>query len=629
MGLINLQTDLKSLKFGKDRPGGGSSKQPYIQKPISDNPQGNTGGTDFILRGGLNAPQRALEDVARLTKYIADGSKGILYTAKENLLSRMSVGTEASRGPAYAMGALNAGVYTPLSTLAQAGVGFAGTHLNKMGIDPTGLLPGLRLNKYETVVERRNKEKRNSLEIVKGKETIIPLPNGTFIPVSLPDKLKGKVSNRLLEIYKDKQFSKKILFTNTIYRYGGGPGSLLGIGGTRIKFADQRTGQNNKDLFKSEFFSKGFSVFKHTDSKTRTFDRIDYRNYLGASNKQGLSLEKNGINNSGLLSNLFGNPDRIFDIFSFENFKNKKPDTDLNKKIFEKESKNPHLPIKKEEFKTYENTTLAKLYEGNTSFKTGINIENRVNLGDPGATKGSYTEPLDKVNGSFLYKSKEGYSGVDKGGIYNDLISFRIGIINSNSPIDPLSKEESALTYMNFRSYIDSFSDSYSSDWKAQSYMGRGEKFYKYGGFDRSISLSFTVVAQSMGEMRGMYQKLNYLASSLAPTYTTNGYMAGNLVKMTVGNYIYEQYGFISSITYDIPQESSWDLSLNPQNSEISRDDLNPDELPYMIKVTGLKFTPIHNFRPEINTYNNAGTAKLEKRFITEQIPFTPNHNNY
>jgi hypothetical protein len=49
---------------------------------------------------------------------------------------------------------------------------------------------------------------------------------------------------------------------------------------------------------------------------------------------------------------------------------------------------------------------------------------------------------------------------------------------------------------MNFRSYIDSFSDSYSADWKAQSYMGRGEKFYKYGGFDRSISLAFTVVSQ-------------------------------------------------------------------------------------------------------------------------------------
>jgi hypothetical protein len=600
MGLINLQTDLKSLKFGKDRPGGGSSKQPYIQKPISDNPQGNTGGTDFILRGGLKAPQRALEDVARLTKYIADGSKGILYTAKENLLSRMSVGTETSKGPAYAAGALNAGAYTPLSTLAQAGVGFAGTHLNKMGIDPTGLLPGLSLNKYETIVKDNNKIKNNKLEIVKGKEITIP---GIPTPIFLPDKLKGNVDNRLLKIYKDKQFTFS-LNNNTVLEYGGGPGSILGVGKTRIRFADQRTGQNNTDLSNSGFFSEGFRVFKHTNAKTRTFDRIDYRNYLGASTEQGISLKENGINDSGQLTYESGDPNKIFD-------ESKKSDVDLNKKFFKEDSKNPHNPIEETEFKTYKNTTLANLYKGNKSFKTGINIENRVNLGDPGNVIGSFnpdSTPLDKINASRIYTSTSGNNGRNSGE-YNDLVHFRIGVINPNLP--------SETTYMNFRSYIDSFSDSYSSDWKAQSYMGRGEKFYKYGGFDRSISMAFTVVAQSFQEMRGMYQKLNFLASSLAPTYTTEGYMAGNLVKMTVGDYIYEQVGFISSITYDIPQESSWDLSLESTNLTIQREKTdNPDELPLMIKVTGLKFTPIHKFRPEIakKGQNN------EPRYITNKL---------
>ena len=248
MGLINLQTDLKSLKFGKDRPGGGSSKQPYIQKPISDNPQGNTGGNDFILRGGLKAPQRALEDVARLTKYIADGSKGILYTAKENLLSRMSVGTEASKGPAYAAGALNAGVYTPLSTLAQAGVGFAGTHLNKMGIDPTGLLPRLSLNKYETVVKENVKVGDDRL-----KKLYDFVSNSTTGPQTFGSNLVLNTQTSVLE-------------------YGGGPGSILGVGKTRIRFADQRTGQNNAGLSNSGFFSEGFKVFKDPRDGSRTFN---------------------------------------------------------------------------------------------------------------------------------------------------------------------------------------------------------------------------------------------------------------------------------------------------------------------------------------------------------------------
>ena len=34
MSLVNLQTNLKSLKFGKDRPGPGDSGQPYVKIPI-------------------------------------------------------------------------------------------------------------------------------------------------------------------------------------------------------------------------------------------------------------------------------------------------------------------------------------------------------------------------------------------------------------------------------------------------------------------------------------------------------------------------------------------------------------------------------------------------------------------
>ena len=116
-----------------------------------------------------------------------------------------------------------------------------------------------------------------------------------------------------------------------------------------------------------------------------------------------------------------------------------------------------------------------------------------------------------------------------------------------------------------------------------------------------------------------MYQKLNYLASSLAPTYTNYGYMAGNLAKLTFGDYIHEQTGFISSISYEVPQESSWELSLTPSIGVAGkRNEKNPDELPYMIKVTGFKFTPIHQFRPEIQPNPGKG---IGKRFITNNLP--------
>jgi hypothetical protein len=157
---------------------------------------------------------------------------------------------------------------------------------------------------------------------------------------------------------------------------------------------------------------------------------------------------------------------------------------------------------------------------------------------------------------------------------------------------------------MNFRSFIDNLSDSYTAEWDAQKYMGRAESFYKYNGFGREINIGFTVAAQSQAEMKVIYSKLNYLASSLAPTYTSQGYMAGNLSKITIGDYIYEQYGIIKSLSYDIPEESPWEIEISQGKDE--------GELPMIIKVT-LTFTPIHNFRPEVGNQN---------RFIAKNISF-------
>ena len=556
MGLLikleNGDTSLKSLKFGKDRIGGGDSGQPYIQTPI-DGESGisTSGNTDFLLRGGVQAPLNAAKDVARLTKYMfsTKSPSGLLFIAKQNLLSRVSPKTEASKGPAYAGGSLNAGVYTPLSTLAQAGVGFLGIHLNKQGIDPTGLIPGLGINNYEDVAKANNQSNVN----------ILSQTNGQF-------------SNRLLNVWYNKQLQIKTTqtliqdpfpvtdklgtapslipkitptFSNYVDEYGGGPGSILGIGKTRIRFADQRTGINNPKL-------NADSLKKANQQQSRTL----FEEETGTPNNQPTYLAS-------------------------LNDKYPKPNDDLNK---------------------------------------AFNIEDRLALGDPGRVNGTYAtdvndkdQVLDKINASPIYSgSLSGKNSKD----YNDLVSFRIGIIDPTSP--------NTTRYMNFRAYIDSFSDSYSATWKGQRYMGRAEEFYKYDGFGRDISLSFTVVAHSQGEMHGMYQKLNFLASSLAPTYTTAGYMAGNLAKLTFGDYIHEQPGFISSINYDVPQESSWELSLTPKGQiagvNTNRTEANKDELPFMIKVTGFKFTPIHTFRPETQPNPSKGS---ENRFITNELDFT------
>ena len=154
---------------------------------------------------------------------------------------------------------------------------------------------------------------------------------------------------------------------------------------------------------------------------------------------------------------------------------------------------------------------------------------------------------------------------------------------------------------MHFRAFIDSFNDNYGATWNQVQYVGRGDSLANYGGFTRTISIGFTVAAQSKAELIPMYKKLNYLASSLAPDYTDAGFMRGNLVRITMGGYLHEQPGYLTSLNYTIPQESPWEIGINEKGEY----DESVKELPHIITVS-LEFTPIHNFLPQKgNVANN------------------------
>ena len=71
--LLTYKTDLKSLRFGHDRPDGGSSNQPYIETPIPPQDMDRSEalsilgtpigtGTDAILRGGISSGENIADD---------------------------------------------------------------------------------------------------------------------------------------------------------------------------------------------------------------------------------------------------------------------------------------------------------------------------------------------------------------------------------------------------------------------------------------------------------------------------------------------------------------------------------------------------------------------------------------
>jgi hypothetical protein len=269
------------------------------------------------------------------------------------------------------------------------------------------------------------------------------------------------------------------------------------------------------------------------------------------------------------------------------------------------------------------------------------NYAKRTNAGDPGFSNTidgeknvlNYTQAsgisipedykiaLDKITAGAIYSATTALHNPDNGEYAgNDLVKFSIGVVQNNTT--------GLSNFMHFRAFIDSFSDSYNADWGSYNYVGRGDKFYNYEGFERTINLSFTVFAQSKAELIPMYKKLNYLASSLAPDYSEkSGFMKGNLHKLTIGGYLFDQVGIIKSITYDIPEETPWEIGIN--NQPEAGYDTSVKELPHMIKVTNLSFIPIQHFLPRVAKPLTKDDKQSKTRYIALATNTSDDDTNY
>ncbi len=152
------------------------------------------------------------------------------------------------------------------------------------------------------------------------------------------------------------------------------------------------------------------------------------------------------------------------------------------------------------------------------------NLDERLNMGMPGKEGGEYRatytgnknvwnygipanelQALDKITAMPMYDG----TGPDSNQPINDLVKFRIAAINNDGT-------DGEAVYMHFRAFLDNMSDNYEANWNSIKYVGRGEPLYNYEGFGRTISLGFTVAAQSKAELIPMYKKLNYLASTFS-----------------------------------------------------------------------------------------------------------------
>ena len=253
--------------------------------------------------------------------------------------------------------------------------------------------------------------------------------------------------------------------------------------------------------------------------------------------------------------------------------------------------------------------------------------EERVNLGNPGQnlvkkpgdiwsynTLGDTTysydlyneETIDKINALDIFRNEKNKDTFGQQG--RDLIKFRIEALDGGAP----TKSD----VMIFRANLEEFQDDYTAEWSDYQYNGRAEKFYTYGGFDRSIAFSFKIAAQSRHEMMPIYRKLNYLVSQTAPEYA-NSRMRAPYCRLTIGNMIDRTPGFFTQIGLSWSTEYPWEITINePEGGEDADGIL---QLPHILDVK-CSYKPVHLFAPQKGIRSTFILPREDGPYTAQQI---------
>lgn len=246
---------------------------------------------------------------------------------------------------------------------------------------------------------------------------------------------------------------------------------------------------------------------------------------------------------------------------------------------------------KNESFSQIDSLGPDKFIEGDTgvpSISTSTRTERRLNRKKINITNAGsldfrfYTrangEETDKVN--FLNIRTTEIDNAEQ-----DIIPFTIqNIPATDSP-----------EFLYFRAYLDSMSDSYNGEWSGTRYIGRAEELYNYTGFKRGLQFSFKIAAHSPQELKPLYEKLNRLVGTTAPTYQNGLFMQGVFSKITIGDYVQKLPGFFTSVDLTWQTTYPWEIGNVDDGAALDND---TPRVPHILDVS-VSFQPVHDFAPQ------------------------------
>ena len=186
-------------------------------------------------------------------------------------------------------------------------------------------------------------------------------------------------------------------------------------------------------------------------------------------------------------------------------------------------------------------------------------LENKLGLttnitNENGKTKGSgnYTDALNEI--STYIPDADGTKKDSKQVSYDeyDFVALKFYSI---------TKERTA----QFRATITGLTETFAPTWDSNKFVGNPFNFYTYSGIERSVQFNFKVYSLSILEHLAAWERLNFLASLVYPTYGGRGdvYTVPPFLKFTLGNMYRNKECFIDSLIYTVDDNNMWEIGQN------------------------------------------------------------------
>jgi len=178
-------------------------------------------------------------------------------------------------------------------------------------------------------------------------------------------------------------------------------------------------------------------------------------------------------------------------------------------------------------------------FEGQPSGKNNESLSNKYGL----------SNGTDMINllGSGDYDSIDEFGVIKKGDdTYQDLIPFNIGKVGDKRTI--------------FRATITSLTENVSPSWNSQKFLGNPFPFYTYNQIERSTSFNLRIFCGSPLELATNWEKIESLTKMAYPNIKRNTLINPPIIQFRLGDIYYDKYGFIETLTYTIPDNSTWEI---------------------------------------------------------------------